>query len=129
MLSSPPKGNTPSHSPLDLVTILKETPFDIIEKAIFIGEKERVPSRLIAVRLPDAIVNDRRRVARKKAKKKGYTPTEAHLFLLAWNLFITNVSDEVWTPETVVRAYPIRWQIEIFQPYYDSRRIVSLVAA
>jgi hypothetical protein len=93
--------------------MLKETPFDIMEKAMFIGEKERVASRLIAVRLPDEMVNERRRVARKTAKKKGYTPTEAHVFLLAWNLFITNVPDEVWTPKTVVRAYPIRWQIEL----------------
>jgi hypothetical protein len=106
-------GTTPGRAPLDLVQMLKETPFDIMEKAIFIGEKERVASRLIAVRLPDEIVNERRRVARKTAKKKGYTPTEAHLFLLAWNLFITNVPDEVWTPKTVVRAYPIRWQIEL----------------
>lgn len=123
------EGNTPGLSPLDLVTMLKETPFDIMEKAIFIGEKERVSSRLIVVRLPDEIVNERRRVARKTAKKKGYTPTEAHLFLLAWNLFITNVPGEVWPPKTVIRAYPIRWQIEIFQPYYDSRWIVSLIAA
>jgi hypothetical protein len=107
------EGSTPGWSPFDLVKMLKETPFDTIEKGIFIGEKERVASRLIAVRLPDAIVNERRRVARKTAKKKGYTPTEAHLFLLAWNLFITNVPGEVWTPQTVVRAYPIRWQIEL----------------
>lgn len=107
------EGDTPGLPPLDLVKILKETPFDIIEKAMFIGEKERVPSRLIAVRLPDEIVNERRRVARKKAKEKGYTPTEAHLFLLGWNLFITNVPVEIWTPETVIKAYPIRWQIEL----------------
>jgi hypothetical protein len=107
------EGDTPGLSPLDLVEFLKETPFDIIDKAIFIGEKERVPSRLIAVRLPDAIVNERRRAARKTAKKKGYTPTDAHLFLLAWNLFITNVPGEVWTSETVVKAYPIRWQVEL----------------
>jgi hypothetical protein len=123
------EGDTPGLSPLDLVEFLKETPFDVIEKAIFIGEKDRVPSRLIGVRLPDTIVNERRRVARKKAKEKGYTPTATHLFLLAWNLFITNVPGEIWTPETVAKAYPIRWQIEIFQPHYDSRRIVSLVAA
>ena len=107
------EGNTPGLSPIDLVKVLKELPFDTIEKAIFIGEKERVSSRLIAVRLPDAIVNERRRVARKTAKQKGYTPTDADLFLLAWNLFITNVPAEVWTPKTVVRAYPIRWQVEL----------------
>jgi hypothetical protein len=51
------------------------------------------------------------------------------LFLLSWNLFITNVPGEVWTPETVIKAYPIRWQIEIFQPHYDSSWVVSLIVA
>jgi hypothetical protein len=122
-------GDTPGLSPLDLVKILKETPFDIIEKAMFIGEKERVPSRLIAVRLPDEIVNERRRVAKRKAKEKGYTPTEAHLFLLSWNLFITNVPGEVWTPETVIKAYPIRWQIELIFKSWKSHCHLAMINA
>ena len=69
--------------------------FLCLEKAISIGATERVASRLIAVRMPEAVVTARRRIARKNAKKKGYTPSHAHLTLLAWNLFITNV------PETV----------------------------
>jgi hypothetical protein len=115
--------------PLDLVKLLKTTSCDLIEKAIFIGEADRVASRLIAVRLPDDIVNERRRVARQKAKKKGYTPTEAHLFLLEWNLFITNVPREVWTPQTVVKAYPMRWQIElIFKPWKSHCHLFSIKA-
>ena len=123
------EGDTPGLSPLDLVKILKETPFDIIEKAMFIGEKERVPSRLIAVRLPDEMVNERRRMARKKAKEKGYTPTEAHLFLLGWNLFITNVPGDVWTPETVVKSYPIRWQIELIFKSWKSHCHLAAINA
>jgi hypothetical protein len=123
------EGDTPGLSPLDLVEFLKETPFDIIEKAMFIGEKERVSSRLIAVRLPDAIANERRRVARKKAKEKGYTPTSTHLFLLAWNLFITNVPGEIWTPETVAKAYPIRWQIELIFKSWKSHCHLAVMNA
>jgi hypothetical protein len=122
-------GDAPGLSPLDLVEFLKETPFDIIEKAMFIGEKERVSSRLIAVRLPDAIANERRRVARKKAKEKGYTPTSTHLFLLAWNLFITNVPGEIWTPETVAKAYPIRWQIELIFKSWKSHCHLAVMNA
>ena len=96
---------------------------------MFIGEKERVPSRLIAVRLPDEIVNELRRMARKKAKEKGYTPTEAHLFLLGWNLFITNVPGEVWTPETIIKAYPIRWQIELIFKSWKSHCHLAAINA
>jgi hypothetical protein len=123
------EGAAPGVSPLDVVKCLKETTFEIIEKEILIGEKERVPSRLIAVRLPDHIVNERRRMAKRKAKEKGYTPTEAHLFLLGWNLFITNVPSVIWTPETVVKAYPIRWQIELIFKSWKSHCHLAAINA
>jgi Transposase DDE domain len=72
-----------------------------------------VGTRLIASRVPDQVVNERRRKARKNAKKKGYTPSKAHLELLAWNLFISNVPSTIWKTETIVKGYPIRWQIEL----------------
>lgn len=69
--------------------------------------------RLVAVRVPDAVVNERRRKARAQAKKRGYTPSQAHLTLMAWNLFITTVPPTVWTPTTVCTAYSLRWQSEL----------------
>ena len=54
-----------------------------------IGATERVAARLMAVRMPEAIVKERRRVARKNAQTKGYTPSQAHLTLMAWNLCMT----------------------------------------
>ena len=101
----------------------------LLERPIFLGAKERVASRLIASRVPEAIVNERRRKDKKKAKKKGYTPSQAHLTLLAWNLFITNVPHTIWPTDTVVNVYPLRWQIEISQPHYGSRESLSLTAA
>ncbi len=49
------------------------------EQAIVIGTTARVASRLIAVRMPEAVGNARRRTARKNAKNKGSTPSPAHL--------------------------------------------------
>ena len=63
--------------------------------------------------MPEAVVNKRRRQARRQAKKRGDTPSQAHLSLLAWNLFITNVPSTVWTPQTVCTAYALRWQVEL----------------
>jgi hypothetical protein len=98
-----------AHVPtLDLANLLKPVVTDCIEKQIFIGATERIPCRV-----PDHIVNKRRRTARKNAKKKGYTPSKSHLALLRWNLFINNVPGEVWSAETVAKVYPIRWQVEL----------------
>ena len=63
--------------------------------------------------MPEAIVNERRRQARAVAKKRGYTPSQAHLTLLAWNLFIPNVPATVWPPQTVGIGYSLRWQGEL----------------
>jgi hypothetical protein len=33
------------------------------------------------------------------------------------------------TARQIMMGYRLRWAVEIFQPHYDSRRIVSLIAA
>ena len=106
-------ADTEQFHPLDLVSFLSTVKSHRTEKAIFLGAKERVAARLVAYRLPAPIVNARRRGANKKAKKKGDTPSQAHLQLLAWNLFITNVPRTLWKTETVCKVYPLRWQIEL----------------
>ena len=99
--------------PLALASWLTTVAGDSTEHAIFLGAKERVACRLVAYRLPECIVNERRRLAKKKAKKKGYRPSKAHLALLAWNLFITNVPHTIWQTPTIRKVYPIRWQVEL----------------
>jgi hypothetical protein len=98
---------------LDLASGLAHETRLLLEKAVVLGAYERVPARLIAVRMPEAIVNERRRHAHAAAKKRGYTPSQAHLTLMAWNLFITNVPATVWTTQTVGIAYSLRWHVEL----------------
>ena len=114
-------------SPLALVPFLHSVKGNIAEKDIVIGAKDQVKSRLIVSRVPEMRVNERRRKARKNAKKKGYTPSHAHLTLLAWNLFITNVPQTIWKTETVVKVYPLRWQIElIFKSWKSYLHLASI---
>jgi Transposase DDE domain len=113
--------------PLALASWLATVAGDSTEHAIFLGAKEQVACRLVAYRLPECIVNERRRLAKKKAKKKGYTPSKAHLALLAWNLFITNVPPTIWQTATIRQVYPIRWQVElIFKSWKSYLHLASL---
>jgi hypothetical protein len=113
--------------PLELAPWLTTVAAPCIETPIFLGAKERVACRLLASRVPESIVNERRRNANKKAKKKGYTPSKAHLTLLAWNLFITNVPHTIWKMEAVFKAYPLRWQIElIFKSWKSYLHLASI---
>ena len=87
-------------------------------------------ARLIAVRMPDAIVNERRRQARAVAKKRGYTPSQAHLTLLGWNLFVTNVPGTVWPPQMVGRASAFRWQVELlFKAWKSGTHLATLTSS
>jgi len=108
---------------VQLAAFLRTVALDhlLLEQAIFIGATAQIAARLIAVRMPEAVVNTRRSIARKNAKNKGDTPSQAHLSLLAWNLFIPNVPATIWPTATVPKVYPIRWQRElIFKSWKSS---------
>lgn len=113
--------------PVELAAWLRTEPQRLVEKPLYLGARERVAVRLVAARVPEAVVNERRRKARAQAKKRGYTPSQAHLTLLAWNLFITNVPSTVWPAQTVSTAYSLRWQIElVFKSWKSDLHLATL---
>jgi hypothetical protein len=64
---------------------------------------------------------------KRRPRKKGYTPSKAHLALLAWNLFITNVPHTIWKTPTIRKVYPIRWQVElIFKSWKSYLHLASI---
>jgi DDE family transposase len=113
--------------PVELAAWLRPEPQRLLERPLFLGAQEQVAVRLIAARVPDAVVNERRRKARKAARKRGHTPSQAHLTLLAWNLFLTNVPRTVWMPTTVCKAYGLRWQVElVFKSWKSDLHLATL---
>jgi len=112
---------------LDLAPCLAREARSVIEKTVVLGAYDRVPARLIAIRMPEAIVNERRRQAYAAAKQAGYTPSQRHLTLMAWNLFITNVPATVWAATTVGIAYSLRWQVElVFRGWKSGLHVATL---
>ena len=93
---------------------------NIIDITVYIGSKERLPVRLIAYRLTDEAVAERRRKSIEKAKKKGRKPSKNHLNWLNFSFFITNVHKEIFKPEVIGTVYRIRWQIELMFKYWKS---------
>ena len=74
---------------------------------------QKLAVRLIAYRLPEKTVNERRRKAKKNAKKKGRTPSEEYLKWLSFSFFITNVARKIWAPKIIGTIYRVRWEIEL----------------
>jgi len=99
----------------------------LLEQPIWLGAKEPVAARLMAARVPADVVHARRRPARKNAKNKCYTPSHAHLTLLAWNLLSTSVPEPMWQPTTVLEVAPIRWHVElIFKSWKSALPVASI---
>ncbi len=84
----------------------------VIDLPVYIGH-ERVPCRLLAYRLPDPVVQERRRKALEEARKKGRELSQEYLEWLSFGLYITNVSQQVWPPKVVGTVYRLRWQVEL----------------
>jgi hypothetical protein len=74
--------------------------------------QEKLPLRLVAVRLPQAVGNERRR-KQKADKGHRYTQREDVLRLLDWNILITNIPKHQCDLTTLFKLYALRWRIEI----------------
>ncbi len=62
---------------------------------LLLGAQERLPVRLVALRLPPALAAQRRRRARVNAKKdRSLKLTKRYLKLLGWTILLTNVTAE-----------------------------------
>jgi hypothetical protein len=98
----------------------------LLEQAGFLGARDRGAARLIAARRPEAGVKERRQ-AGNPAKNRGSPPSQAHLTLVAWTLFIPTVPGTVWPPAPVGKASPLRWQgALIFQSWQSSLPLATL---
>jgi hypothetical protein len=87
--------------------------------AVYLGA-DRLPCRLLAYRLPEDVVEQRRRQAYETARKKGRIPTHTYLHWLQYGWYITNVGATVWAAEVVATVYRIRWQIELLFKQWKS---------
>jgi len=100
-----------SGQPLALPQWLKT--LDRLDCPVLVGP-ERVPVRLVALPVPEEVANLRRHRAKASAQRRHRSPPgREHLFLMGWNLFLTNVPASTWPPKTLVAVYRLRWRIEI----------------
>ncbi len=90
------------------------------ELAVTLGATHRIPARLLAIRVPPAVAEQRRRRIRETAQRKGETPSRVNLARADWTLLVTSVPAEdlsLAEAETLLRA---RWQIELLFKLWKS---------
>lgn len=99
--------------PIDLLAWLRQQTADQVDQSIQLGQTARLPCRLVAIRVPPHLVEQRRRKMKEYARKKQ-TPLRAELLALAeWILLLTNIPAHLLSiPEALVLLH-VRWQIEL----------------
>jgi hypothetical protein len=107
--------------PMDLLAWLQASSEAQRERSVRLGATKHLPVRLIAMRLPPGVVEERRRKANEQARRKGRTLSERHRALLAWGLLVTNAPAELLSADEAVRLYPVRWQIELVFKLWKSQ--------
>jgi hypothetical protein len=113
---------TLSGTRVHLPTLLKNC--DRLDMPILLGQKHRIPCRLLAYRVPQEVADQRRRRLREYATRKQVSLLADTLFLAGWTLLITNAPLTLLSlPEALV-VYKVRWQIELlFKLWKQSAKI------
>ncbi len=90
---------------LELRGILPKHVGEAREMGVLVGKTARVPMRLILVRVPKKVGNQRRKQLTEDAKEHGREPSEELLYLADWTILLTNVPRRMLSlPEVLVMA-------------------------
>ncbi len=104
--------------------VLKDS---VVDRKILLGAKEKLPCRLVAVKLPDHVAEQKRRKAIQDRDKR-LKHSKEYMELLSWAIFITNIDSQVWGPMEILKAYRLRWHIEIiFKGWKSHLNLARLV--
>ena len=99
-----------------------------VDMRVHLGQKTKLPLRLIAQKLPEDVVLQKREKAKKDRNKKA-NHDENYYELLGWVIFVTNVPDEKLSSAEIMEVYRLRWFIEIifkaWKSHFNFRKILN----
>lgn len=104
----------PAAARLDVAAHLRAATGDTVTVPVWLrGQQTSGPGWLHAVRLPPAAAAAARERCRKVAKRKGWTPSAAALFLTGWMMVFTTVPPDAVEGSAVLALYRCSWQVEL----------------
>ncbi len=104
----------------DDVVALLATQDAHVDLPVTLGVTQRLPARLVAVRVPQEVADQRRRKLRAEARRKGQAVSARRLALAGWTIFVTNAPLDRLPLKAVVVVARARWQIELLFKLWKS---------
>ena len=86
---------------------------DRIEREVWVGATHHLRVRLLAVRVPPEVSEERRRRLKEQARSKGQSISQARLSVVDWTFFVTNVPAKQLSLEEALVLARVRWQMEL----------------
>ena len=105
--------------PLELLGLLPTAEQATLDRSVQVSD-QRLGCRLVAVRVPLQVAEERRRKLRAELAGKGRTPSARQLALCDWVIFLTNVPMERLRVSEVLVLARARWQIELLFKLWKS---------
>jgi hypothetical protein len=105
---------------LDLETWLPQSVGQRLDVMVRLGKQKQLPCRLVAERVPPAIVHQRHQRLRETARQDQTQPSQRALVLAQWTIYLTNVPETLLNTEAVFIMGRYRWQIELLFKLWKS---------
>ena len=96
-----------------------------IDVQVLLGDKEQLPCRLLAMRVPDDVARSRRSKRISEAKVKGKPISNKALKLANWVVLCCNIPDEMMSLEEGFVLMRARWQIELIFKLWKSHGYID----
>jgi Transposase DDE domain len=98
---------------LSLPTIAPKQVGQTKELTVLVGSRLRLPMRLLMLRVPKAVADERRERLQADAKRRGQTVSPETLALADWTLLITDVAHRRLSLTEALVLLRERWQMEL----------------
>jgi len=114
--------------PIDLLKHLRKQSINgMWDGWVRIGKKEKLPVRLVALRVPGHVAAERRRKARAHLQNRCQLSKE-YLALQDWTIYLTTVPQETLGIKQIAALYGQRWQIEMVFKSWKSHFKLELLS-
>lgn len=108
---------------IDIFKLLEKQMGKALDLELYLGKNKVLKCRVVAIPVPDNVKNERIRKA-KKDRNKSANHSKEYYKRLGYTIYVTNVSNQVWSVEDVNNAYKSRWYIEtLFKGWKSSLKM------
>jgi hypothetical protein len=105
---------------VDLVPWLNAQGQPCVDVPVRVGQQEQLVCRLLAIRVPQEVADQRRHQLHEYARKKQVPLSDVRLAWADWTLLITNAPVERLTLPEALILLRVRWQIELLFKLWKS---------